>query len=484
MKRVVNIIFTVFWMTVLFSSIGFKVSSKITGRPDFNKYIIQENRNHALKPDFRNTPVKKWGANIEAWYNDNFAWRSRIIQFYRYAHFKWLKSSVTRQVPGSGGWVFRRGGDWAELEDYLGAFELTPEETARWMELFEGRVQWAESHGTKYLQVITPVKAQEHPEKIFPVIRNHRGRSVGLQIRNALKDSYANDNVLFINDLLSEEVKTGRRVFYEEDHHINAYGCYLLYGEIVKKLSEWFPGITPVPFYENPPEAVVNGIEPGCYEKDRRLAVVYPGSKLTESRLLEISQTGYKFPMRSVSVSQPGEDRSIVMANDSFMRFPLLTWKTRDEKAFALPIGGGFNRITSYIFLRFATGQLDGVIADEIPSVIIEQFPESRLTLNVIGYDETMRRAAAFRRGKPVEKSAGGKHLAVGIFENVVADSAGGKITAELKDSAGKVLSSSEIMPGVRRAVFFGETESPDGKYILNLVGGKSESASLEIRTP
>ena len=38
-----------------------------------------------------------------------------------------------RDVPGRGGWIFRRGGDWPELDDYLGAFELTPDELDAWL---------------------------------------------------------------------------------------------------------------------------------------------------------------------------------------------------------------------------------------------------------------------------------------------------------------------------------------------------------------
>ena len=130
-RLAIAIAFVAFWMAALCASPLMRVSWKLAGWPDWRGIRIVENRGLAEKPDLRATPVKQWGGAVEAWYNDSLPWRAWLIQRYRDFHFKGLKTAVLQQVPGEGAWVFRRGGSWPELDDYLGAFELTPEEHAR-----------------------------------------------------------------------------------------------------------------------------------------------------------------------------------------------------------------------------------------------------------------------------------------------------------------------------------------------------------------
>ena len=154
-----------------------------------------------------------WGAGLDAWYNDQFAYRARIVQFYRFLLGDVLASPIVdNEVPGTGGWMYRNGESWPEIKDYLGVFELTPAETARWIEFFEGRCEWAAAHGARYLQAITPVKAQIHPEHLPPAVARHRGQCVREQVRAALEGSSAKDSVLFLTDAVREITDRGNNV--------------------------------------------------------------------------------------------------------------------------------------------------------------------------------------------------------------------------------------------------------------------------------
>ena len=489
-----NAIFVAFWLVVLFSGMAFKVSAKVIGWPDWSRYALTENRELAPKPDFRKTPVKKWGSSVEAWYNDNFAWRSSLILFYRQVHFSWLKTAVGREVPGLDGWVFRRGGDWAELDDYLGGFELTEKEMDDWLDFFEGRKQWAEAHGALYIQLVSSVKAQIECDKVFPSIRNHRGVSMREQLQKRLAGSPTARHMVFTHDCLTEAAAK-REVFYPEDHHVNAYGIYLLYNELVKRLSDWFPGIAAVPFYDHPPEAVLKGTQAGCYEKDRRLVVVVPGSKQVDHPTLAVAATRFHFPMVGIAVKQPGAERSIVMGNDSMMRYALSSWNRNEGGKVAFPFGAGFDDIVSLIFLRFSTGQLDYVVSEKVPDVIIEQFAECKLSLGTFGLDTPIRRAAEFERGVPLEgkPKTGETVLPRCVLDDVTDESGKTKfvrigqdapqITVELLEGT-NVVDSVTILPGVKRAVFFKSVKATGGEFSITLTGGRYSSSDIKLRLP
>lgn len=465
--------FVAFWVAILLSSLAFKVSARFLGWPDWGRFVISENRHLTPSPNLRELPAKEWGRAIEAWYNDQFAWRSRLIQFYRYLHVAILHSAIKEQeVPGKGQWIFRRGGSWAELEDYLGAFELTPAELARWVELFEGRKQWAEAHGAFYLEVITPVKAQIHPERLFPMISRHRGQGVREQVRAALQTSLARDDVLFITDVIEAITRENRRTyFYATDHHVNGYGAYVIFREMMTAAAERLGPMNMPPFYDDPPAAVREDREWGCYHCGQpgyeRLSVHMPGMHPVRSSFIS---PGGPYPAVPLAFEMPGAHRTLVIGHDSFLRFPMFSWYHSDEEPVRIPIADGFDRVLSLLFTRFTTGRLNRVVAAERPSLIIEQFPEIKLTQEVYGYDETMRRAAAFGRGTPIEAADAlalppDTPLLARITIDDLTDATGewtdmrnGKdvpeITVHLHSGTNR-LDSAVTWPGARRAIFF-----------------------------
>ena len=150
-----------------------------------------ENRRPAPFPHRGTTSLRRFGADLSAWYDDAFAWRTEILSFYRDFSFRVLRNPVGRQVPGRGNWVFRRGGDWAELDDWLGAFRLSDAELEQWRTLFEGRREWARAHGAAYVQLVTSVKAQVRPDRMLPLLRARRGLCAADQVRAALAGSPA-----------------------------------------------------------------------------------------------------------------------------------------------------------------------------------------------------------------------------------------------------------------------------------------------------
>ena len=487
LSKKINVCFAVLWMLFLLSWVGLFVSSKVFGWPAFHNDALLEKRTLTARPDYRALPAKKWGGATEKWYNDNFAWRSDIITFYRDLHFKYFKSPVKGSVPGVGNWVFGRGGVWPEVEDYMGAIKMDDAMIADWETLFEGRVAWCEAHGCRYLQVITSMKAHVHPEKMLPMITLHKKESYRDDLRREMASSFACTNVLFLIDALSAEVAAGHEVYYEEDHHENAYGCYCIYREMNRRMRElWYPELPDFPYYEDPvPQDVRDGKAAGCWVNDeRRLVVSNPGTELVAWPALHIVARDPHYPQCRLFVRQPGEERFAIIAHDSFLRYPFSTWYDRaDPSKFALPVGAGFDRLAMMIFTRLTTERMEGYVSKEVPDVLIEQFSEGRLQFGPVGLDETMRRASAWGRGTPVDAQSvqGGKPMVMAVFENVTVGK-GATATAELRDAAGAVLATVPLSAGVRRAVFFGEVEI-NGEVTAVAAGCTGELVHIEFRS-
>lgn len=494
----VDAVFAALWIAFLLAGMGLKVTARFIGWPRASGDELAENRRLTQKPDFHSIPVKEWGKACEAWYNDHFAKRYDVIKFYTTLHFEIFKSPVKRQVPGRGKWIFSRmgfegpGGDvWPEVEDYMGVVKLDEKTVDDWKTLFEGRVAWAEAHGIHYLEVLPPMKAEVHPEKMMPMISAHRKDSCREDLRAALAASTASSNVLFLIESLRGEVESGREVYYEEDHHENAYGCYCIYRDITARLRElWYPGIGDFPFYEDTvPQEVRDGAAPGCWVEDRRLVVSNPDMPVVGNPSLHIPATNRSFPHGPVCVARQVPGINVLMGHDSFMRYPFSTWYSRDMSKFAVPLGKGFRQVSMLIFTRFDTKRLNDYIGRELPDVIIEQFSEGRLQFgtSIKGHDvldDTMRKAAAWSHGTPVPASESLESagvMAMAVLEKVDSSVPRTPVNVELRDDQDAVISTVSADPGIRRAVFFGDI-SPSSRYHVVISGGSAESYRLEFR--
>ena len=493
-KRILPAAFCVLWAAALcFPQVArlVLVRAHVVSWESFSERF--ENRHPAQRPSLRKSSPrhvegKDYGRGLEAWYNDAFPWRTELIRFQRKISFHWLKTPSGRDVPGRGEWIFRRGGDWPELDDYLGAFELTPGELSDWLALFEGRREWAAAIGSRYLAMPSPVKAQVRWQELYPAIRRHRGVNVAAQVRKALEASPARDDVLFADDDFLAAFEGGREVFFDADHHPCAYGEWLLYNRINRRLAEIFPDRvrSPFPWYDDPPPAVLAGKEPGCWLErggdGLRLDISSPGETQDDDG---VPPTSRRFPYTNVATVREGGGLSILMAHDSYMRFTLASWR-RPNGSVRFPFAQGVGRVRAHIFQRFSRGFLEDMTRDEIPDVLIEQFPECRLDASARKHlDPIIRAAAAFGRAadpEPNRVPQPGERIVVRmVLEDVRADDPAKNPAAVLR-SGNRELGRRPVYPGVKRAVFLGPVEWPDGVLSVTLEGGTASSTNLVWR--
>ena len=482
-----DLAFVALWMAILCAFPAFKISASLLGWPDDTRRPIEENRVLAEKPALRHTPARDWGRRLDDWYNDHFAFRPDIIRLYRAFLFKVAKTPIDQQVPGRGGMIFRRGGTWPEIEDYVGAISLDEKTRAEWRTLIEGRVTWAEAHGAHYLEVISPVKMQIHPSFAPWTIRHMPGMSSRRQLEEAMKGSFAETNVLFSSRRFQAEAARGKSLFFQEDHHVNAYGCWALYDGMAERMRElWYPGLGMTPYYEDPPEPVRERRAPGAWTNPdtRRLEVSAPGYAAGAAPKIGIPAKTRGYPQIPVLVRREGPGLYLAMRHDSFLRFPLSSWRRTGYSDLAIPLGDDFSDIAMFLFRRFTTGELERIVGPRVPDVIVEQLPECKIALGVFGLDETMRRAAAFGNAAPLPNAAGSGRvsaLALAVFEKPRPTARGVAMRAELADADGHVVATEPVAAGARRAVFFGAAEGRP-PFSATLRGGAAKAVRLDLR--
>ena len=513
MKKIPCFVFLAFWTAAFCFPLVVRnilLPAKVVRCEPFNRR--GENRAPATRPSLkrkspRHVAWKDYGPRLEAWYNDAFPWRTELLRLHTQLSFSWFKSAVRSKVPGRGNWIFRRGGDWAELDDYLGALELTETELADWITLFEGRREWAKAMGAAYLTMPAPLKAQVRWQEMYPALRKHRGQNVGAQIRQALADSPARDDVLFAGGDFEAAYAAGHEVFFDADHHPSAYGIWLLYDCLNRRLAELFPGrvgATP-PWYDDPPEEVRSGRAPGCWpshagdQADVRLgiclAVSSPGEAVTN---LDEPPKPRRYPFCNVETTRSGTEGGldVLMGHDSYMRFSLASWHgPRDSVRF--PFAEGVGHVAAFIFKRFTIGFLESATQDAVPDVIIEQFAECRLNRTVRRYLDPLTRSAALF-GRAADPAPGrlpqpGDRIAVRVvYENLRPDDGKTPSVAPLWNGGRIALSGGKSLrykpvPGVRRAVFFdftvpeGQTSDTSG-LTVSLEDGSATSTNLVWR--
>ena len=504
MKKALVSVFFVFW-TAAFCFPAFArfvlLRAGIVQCEPFN--LRGENRNPAPRPTLladpeRHVAPKDLGRGLEAWFNDSLPWRTELLRFHKKTILHRFKSPVGRDVPGRGDWIFRYGGDWPELDDYLGAKELTPEELADWIALFEGRREWGRAVGCAFLTVPATTMAQARWQELYPAVRRHRGRNVAAQVREALADSPARDDVIFADDAFDAAFAAGRETFYDFDHHPNAYGIWIFYDCVNRRLRELFPdriGEGPA-WFDDPPPDVLEGRAPGCWLERTgaglRLDVSSPGETQDDAGVPTFNS---RYPFSNVSTVRPGGGVSILMAHDSFFRFSLASWR-RGRGSVRFPFASGVGRVKALIFGRFNPVNIDRVTAAEIPDVLIEQFPACRLDGSVVRFlDDSTRAAAVFGRSAEPEPGraprAGDRVVARAVFDGVSSDS--GDASGASGDDAGAgceavlrfggEIGRRTVSPGVRRVVFFDPVElAGTGDLGLSLEGGTSETAVLSWR--
>jgi alginate O-acetyltransferase complex protein AlgJ len=203
-------------------------------------FVLEENRLLATRPELKLTRASlvEYPRKLEAYFNDRFGFRKRLIQWLAIAKVKGLSvTSWPSVILGKQGWLFL-GGD-APLNYYRGTKPFTPRDLEKYQKILEARRDWLAKRGIPYLFVILPNKDSIYPELMPTAYTKVRPSSRCDQLIDHMK-AHSTVNLLDVRDDL-RRAKDREVLFDLTDTHWNARGAFVAYGRIVASLAAWFP---------------------------------------------------------------------------------------------------------------------------------------------------------------------------------------------------------------------------------------------------
>lgn len=181
---------------------------------------------------------------FEKYVDDHFGFRSEIVKKHNYTLSNVFKVSPTDMVTiGSDNWYFFNG-DTA-LHDYLGFIKFTDYQLEKTTRLLQDRTAWLTSLGIQYLFLPIPNKEAIYGEHLPYKLQANRGLSKYEQIVDYISENSTFKNFIDVQKLMLDH-KHENLLYLKTDSHWNNDGAYLTYQEIISRLQDNFPDLTPL----------------------------------------------------------------------------------------------------------------------------------------------------------------------------------------------------------------------------------------------
>jgi hypothetical protein len=203
-------------------------------------FVLQENRPLAQRPRLTldRGGLSGFRAKFEAYYNDQFGFRKRLIHWLALLKVKGLGITASPGVIlGDNGWLYLAN-DFA-LESYRATRPYTPRQLEGYERILECRRDWLAQRGIRYLVVILPHKDTVYPEFMPKAYNKLNLRSRFDQLWDHMK-THSSVRIVDVREDM-QRARTRELLYDLTDTHWNARGAYVGYVRIVEALSIWFP---------------------------------------------------------------------------------------------------------------------------------------------------------------------------------------------------------------------------------------------------
>ncbi|HUU34315.1 MAG TPA: hypothetical protein VMW48_09640 [Vicinamibacterales bacterium] len=198
----------------------------------------------ALAPTW--TAISGFPAAFTLWFEDHFAFRSRLVRWQAAFRLLVLRVSPSPEViRGQDGWLFYA--DDGATEDYLNASPLGKADLDTWAATLQHSHDWLAAQGITYLFVIAPDKHAVYPEFMPEAIRRTSATSRTDQLVAHLR-AHTTVPVLDLRPALLAAKPDGR-LYHRTDSHWNDLGAFVAAQEILGRLQDMagdrLPGLAP-----------------------------------------------------------------------------------------------------------------------------------------------------------------------------------------------------------------------------------------------
>ena len=202
-----------------------------------------ENRNLAEKPALTAETISVFPLEYEAYYNDNFPFRSKLITLNSRISYQVLGEGVGATIVGKDGWLFYNGdaiANGTDIAQFKGVDRFTDEELRQAAESLEATKAWCDEHGCEFVLFIAPNKERVYGEYMPEQYRTYRqGETCNTdQLIEYLRENTDIRLVWAYEDM--EEYRTGHPdepMYYHLDTHWNYLGGYIGTRALLRELG-------------------------------------------------------------------------------------------------------------------------------------------------------------------------------------------------------------------------------------------------------
>jgi len=198
--------------------------------------------------------IRAWPKQYEAYYDDHFPFRNRLIQLHHALFYLGLGVSPRPDVVrGKDGWLFTNASDQeqAALDQVRGLHPFTEDQLREWQRFLEDCRDWFADRGIPYYLTIAPSKPSIHPEYLPDWFEARDAVTRLDQLRDWLADTPRRDGrpgveLIDLRPALLAAKERYAPLYKRTDTHWNGLGALIASGAIVDALRERFPSLPPL----------------------------------------------------------------------------------------------------------------------------------------------------------------------------------------------------------------------------------------------
>jgi hypothetical protein len=251
------------------------------------RFVLEENRKLATRPVLilSRQFLSALPARVEAYFNDQFGFRKRLIYWLALVKFQGLGVSSTSGVTlGKCGWLYLASD--AAVSSYRATRPFTPDQLEAYRQIIEARRDWLAARGIAYVFIIPPNKDTIYPEFV-PRSYNRVNDASRLDQFVEFMKSRSNVPVLDVRDEL-RQAKQVERVYDVTDSHWNLLGGYVAYAKMMQALCASYPNAQAIARSE-----FLDQVEPGAGGDLAKMLGI--AEELPELRLTLVPRSGWHF---------------------------------------------------------------------------------------------------------------------------------------------------------------------------------------------
>lgn len=234
-KKLYAILSTIVFLII----ICLPLSNHIFHFSDKQEISKSEKRVLATKPKLDIQKPDSFPMAYEAYFNDHFIHREKLLQLHTYIYFFWYKQSpLPEKVDlGKDSWLF-----YTEKERavYEGTFKLNSIEIDKIVDELNRRDSILQSMNIPFVILIAPTKAEIYSDQL-PSYYRRTGKTFTQEIIENIQNR-TKIPVVYPKEALTK-AKKKFQTYHQFDNHWNQLGAFFAYSELMQKIKKHFPNL-------------------------------------------------------------------------------------------------------------------------------------------------------------------------------------------------------------------------------------------------